>query len=303
MPSEKAALVIEMMRKAKSKPQQGKIDYAKRRAFVEQRHALQPTTPGVRFAPCTLNGVEAEVSLPDGQTTRDAILYIHGSGFLTGSARSSRGYASCLAAATGVDVYAVTYRMAPEEPWPAAPQDCLAVYRAILDQHPGGKVALAGGSAGANLCLVTAMQAAEKEWQRPAAMALYSPVTDITGGLPSRVRNAGRDCMILDNFDAETRRTYAPGQDPRDPRISPLYGDLSVLPPLFLTVDEGEILLDDTLLLDGYARQAGVPVELTVSKGLFHDYPSMGAELPEGAGILARVTEFFRHNGLGEPNV
>lgn len=290
MSSEKARSVIEMMRKAKSMPRtEEPVDYACRRAFVENRHAQQPTASGVTFTELKLGGVEAVCCVPSQVKSQGVVLYIHGGGFLTGSATSSKGYASYLAEYTGLQVYCISYRLAPEYPWPAAPDDCFAAYQAILKRHPGEKIALVGGSAGGNLCLVTTLRAKEEELPMPAALALFSPVTEQSGNLPSRRINAQRDCMIDPEIDRESQNTYFPGRDPYHPYISPLYGDFSGFPPMLVTVDGEEVLLDDSVLLAAYAKACGVEVELQVTKGLFHDFPSVGPELPEAAEVMEKV--------------
>ena len=299
MASEKAKYVVEMMRKAKAMPRQtGEIDYAKRRAFTEQRHAQQKTADGVCFEALELGGVETECCTPAKLSGEDVILYIHGGGFLTGSARASRGYGSFLAAESGLRVYTVSYRLAPDHPYPAAPDDCFAVYRALLDRRPGRKIALVGGSAGGNLCLVTALRSKAAGLPLPAALALYSPVGDQTDSLPSRRRNDPADCSIHGDIDQETRATYILDADPRDPDISPVYADLTGLPPMLLTVDADEVLFDDAALLAAHAQAAGVEAELQIRHGLFHDYPSVGPELPEAAQVMADTVALLRRCGM-----
>lgn len=299
MSSEKAKYVVEMMRKAKSAPKpEGPPDYTKRRAFVEARHAQQKTANGVIFEPMVLGGVDAECSTPAEPTGDSVILYIHGGGFVTGSARTSRGYASHLARASGLRVYAVSYRLAPENPYPAAPEDCVAVYRALLERHPGSKIALVGGSAGGNLCLATALRARGAGLPLPVALALFSPVGDMSGTLPSRKINRNKDCAIQSNIDAEHQTAYLQGVDPYSADISPIYADFSGLPPMLIFVDGSEVLLDDSILLAAYARRDGTEAELQVTSGLFHDFPSVGPELPEAAEAMDEVVQLFRRCGM-----
>lgn len=296
MSSEKARYVVEMMRKAKcaAKPD-GPPDYAKRRAFVEGRHAQQKTAQGVRFESLILNGVESECGTPDYLAGNGAVLYIHGGGFVTGSARSSRSYASYLAQASGMRVYTISYRLAPEHPWPAAPDDCLAVYRALLERHPDAKLALVGGSAGGNLCLSTALRAKAEGLSLPSAMVLFSPSIDQTNTLPTRKTNAERDCAIQGTIDLVHQEAYLQNADPYDPLVSATYADLTGLPPMLIVVDGDEVLLDDSALLAAHAHRDGVDAELKITAGLFHDFPSMGPELPEAAQVLEDTATFLCH--------
>lgn len=300
MSSEQARRVADMLWKAKQMAQQqkGEVDYARRRAVVEERHAQQKIAEGIEIGAARIGGVETECLIPAGCRSDDLILYIHGGGFLTGSARSSRGYASFLARAGGVRVYTISYRLAPDNPWPAAPQDCMAVYRALRTANPQAKIALVGGSAGGNLCLTTMLRAKGEGVQLPCAAALYSPVTEQTGALPSRRINGSRDCMISSQIDEQSKAVYFPGEEATNPDISPLYGDLRGLPPMLITVDADEVLKDDAILLAAYAREAGVETEFRVSQGLFHDYPSMGPQLPEAAEIMKATLELLRRAGM-----
>ena len=301
MSSEKAQYIVNMMRKMKAMPKpEGPPDYAKRRAFVEARHAQQKTAQGVAFETLSLGGVEAECAVPDRPAGGGVILYLHGGGFVTGSARASRGYASHLARATGLRVYAVSYRLAPEHPYPAAPEDCFAAYRALLERHPGGKIALAGGSAGGNLCLAVALRARSAGLPLPAALALFSPVGDMTNTLPSRRANGERDCTIQADIDVEHQTAYLQGADPHDPLASPVYADFTGFPPMLVFADGSEVLLDDSALLFAHARRDGVEAELRVTSGLFHDFPSVGPELPEAAQAMDDVAEFLRRCGCGK---
>lgn len=299
MPSEKACYVIEMMKKVKSMPKtEEPVDYARRRAFVEKRHAGQAVAGGVDFTEMNLNGVEAVCCVPDQGKKQGAILYIHGGGFLTGSAYSSKGYASFLAKSSGLQTYCISYRLAPENPYPAALDDCLAAYKALSESRPEEKIALVGGSAGGNLCLATALRARAEKVSMPAALALFSPVTEQSGELPSRRTNAGRDCSIDPDIDRETQKTYILKQDFRHPYISPLYGDFSGFPPMLIIVDGSEVLLDDSVLLAVHARAAGAETELHVTDGLFHDFPSVGPELPEAAEAMEKVVALLRRCGM-----
>lgn len=299
MSSEKAKYVVEMMRKAKSAPKpEGAPDYAKRRAFVEARHAQQKTAEGVTFEPLVLGGVDAECSTPDKLAGDGVILYIHGGGFVTGSARASRGYASHLAKASGLRVYAVSYRLAPEHPYPAAPEDCMAVYRALLERHPGAKIALVGGSAGGNLCLATALRARGAGLPLPAALALFSSVGDMSNTLPSRRINTEKDCAIQADIDIEHQRAYLQGADPYSADVSPIYADFSGFPPMLIFVDGSEVLLDDSILLAAYARRDGAEAELRMTSSLFHDFPSVGPELPEAAEAMEDVVRLLRRCGM-----
>lgn len=299
MSSEQAKYVVEMMRKAKSAPKPtGAPDYNKRRDFVEARHAQQRTAESVSFETLVLGGVGAGLCTPAELIGEGVILYIHGGSFTTGSAQSSQGYASHLAQASGLRVYTVSYRLAPEHPYPAAPEDCMAVYRTLLERHPEQKIALAGGSAGGNLCVAVTLRARAEGLPLPAALALFSPVGDQTNTLPSRRINAEKDCSIQADIDIEHQTVYLQGANPYCADISPVYADLSGFPPMLIFVDGSEVLLDDSVLLAAHARRDGAKADLRITSGLFHDFPSVGPELPEAADAMKDVVGLFRTCGM-----
>lgn len=300
MCSEQARQMVDAMWKErkKSQGQMEPVDYARRRAMAEARYAQRKLADGISVQAQMTGGVETECLVPEDCYSGDFIIYIHGGGFLTGSTRTSREYASFLARESGVRVYAVSYRLAPDYPWPAAPQDCMVVYRELQSAYPDARIALVGGSAGGNLCLTTMLRAKQEGVRLPCAAALYSPVTEQTGNLPSRRINAQRDCMLSPKSSEESDAAYLVNADVTDPDVSPLYGDLTGLPPLFITVDADELLKDDGILLDAYAREAGVETELRVSKGLFHAYPTVNPRLPESAEIMRSTVMFLRRAGL-----
>jgi acetyl esterase/lipase len=174
-----------------------KTDVFALRAMVEQITMNMPDEPGVSFTSCALGGVEAELSTPDKQTGDDIILYIHGGGLLSGNARSSRGYASMLAAASGLRVYSISYRLMPEYPFPAGAEDCLAAYKALLEKHPNNKLALVGESGGGNLSIAVTLMIRDKGIILPSSVTAYSPVTDMTGTMPSSLLHLWIFCMTM----------------------------------------------------------------------------------------------------------
>ncbi len=217
------------------------------------------------------------------------IVWLHGGGYVFGSAASHGTAAAWLARASGCTVIVPEYRLAPEHPWPAQRDDALAVIDAW-----DGPLALVGDSAGGHLALVAALARPG----RIAALALLSPNTDRTGKSTTRRPNSARDAMNADADDARLARMAMGGRDPADPEVSPLGADLSRLPPLHIAVATTEVLLDDSLLLAAEAARAGAAVELVVTPGLFHLWPLWPDAIPEGAATLDGVAAFLvRHLG------
>lgn len=240
-------------------------------------------------------GVESEWISPANAPADKAILYFHGGGFRIGSVASHRDLIARIALASGCRVLAINYRLAPEHVFPAALDDALAAYDWMLGQ--GLKpihVAFAGDSAGGNLALAATLALRERGLPLPAACVLMSPWTDLAATGASYVSRADADpihqrAMILalaKNYLGET-------DDPRNPLASPLYADLSGLPPLLIQVGDRETVLDDSVMVAGNARAAGVDVDLQVWDGMIHVFQMFGAELPEAHQAIASIGGFL----------
>jgi acetyl esterase/lipase len=274
-----------------------KMDILALRAMVEQMTMNMPDEPGVSFTSCALGGIEAELSMPDKQTGDDIILYIHGGGLLSGNARSSRGYASMLAATSGLRVYSISYRLIPEHPFPAGIDDCLAAYKALLEKYPHKKIALIGESGGGNLSIALALMLRDKGITLPASVTAYSPVTDMTGSMPSHKKYGGKTDKVVDaNFENLLKTTYAPNYDAKYPYVSPMYADLTGFPPLKLVADKEETLADDSELFAEKAKAAGVNVQLQMWEGTFHAFATTGKGTPESAQVLEETIAFMREH-------
>ncbi|MFO1328505.1 MAG: alpha/beta hydrolase fold domain-containing protein [Rubrivivax sp.] len=266
-----------------------------RRAFG----ATLPAPRGVRTRPDTLGGVPGEwVEPADGRATPDTLLYLHGGGFVGCSPRTHRPLTAALAR-RGFRVFVPDYRLAPEHPFPAAPEDAQAAYRALRAQHTGGRLVVAGDSAGGNLALglVLALKAAGDAL--PDAVVLFSPALDLTGGSASILRNRTRDAMFDGAQLEHLARAYLRDADPAQWLASPLLGDLSRLPPTLVHVGADECLRDDALRLWTRARDAGSPVELQVFAGVPHVWQLLGW-LPEARASLDAAARFL-HEARADP--
>ncbi|WP_062464235.1 alpha/beta hydrolase [Demequina soli] len=264
------------------------------RAAVDAQGAAMPVEAGVIFVADALGGVEVERSRTEAPDERAVILYIHGGGFAFGNATTSRAYASVLAAATGLEVVSVSYRLAPEHPFPAAPEDCAAVYAALVAEAPARPVVLVGESAGATLAIVTALIARDRGLTLPACVYAMSPLGELATELPSRVANGEADLVLGGLTNDQLIDSYAQGADLADPYLSPVHADFTGFPPLRLFVDRSELLHDDTLAIAQKAREAGVSVEVDAWTETFHSFPTLGRATPESAQILDETVAFIR---------
>jgi cation diffusion facilitator CzcD-associated flavoprotein CzcO/acetyl esterase/lipase len=227
-----------------------------------------PAPRGVRCTPATLGGVPGEwVEGAAGEAGCDTLLYLHGGGFVGCSPRTHRPLSAAFARA-GFRVFVPDYRLAPEHPFPAAHDDALAAFRALRAElrvrGPGGRLVVAGDSAGGHLALTLMLALKGAGEPLPDAAALFSPATDLTGGSASITLNARRDAMFDGPSLGNLARAYLQGADPAQPLASPLLGELAGLPPLLVHVGADEALRDDGLRLAALAHAAGVTVELKV---------------------------------------
>lgn len=224
-----------------------------------------------------------------------AILFVHGGGFVIGGLETHRGLASRIGIASGADVYLVDYRLAPEYPAPAPSDDVFAAWQLIVDRgHDPARTAIVGDSAGGTLAITTARAIREMGGPRPAAMALISPVTDLSASGSSMATNERHDLLLKPAWLREGCRAHAGPLSLTDPAISPLFGDLSKLPPTLVQVAEREVLLDDAVRFADRAWAAGTEVELQRFPGLWHDFQLSAGVLRVADEAIADIGAFLR---------
>lgn len=225
---------------------------------------------------------------------RDAVLFIHGGGFMLGGGRTYHGFAAWIAAVTGADVYLAGYRLAPEHPHPAPGDDLFAAYVALLELgHAPGRIAIVGDSAGGALAAGLTLALPEMDVPSPAALVLISPFLDLSLSGASIAERALADPLISRRFAASGGRAHAGTLRRSDPRVSPLFADLRRLPPTLIQVGTDEILHDDSVRFADRAWAAGVEVELQSFEGMFHDFQALAASLHESRAALEGIAAFM----------
>ena len=259
------------------------------------------------FTPVDAGGVPAEwVRAPDADSAR-RLLYIHGGAFMMGSPKSHRRITSKLSEVAGAAVLAIDYRLMPEHPRTAGIEDCRTAYRWMLGQGPDGPgpaaaVLVAGDSAGGNLTLSLIAWVRDSGLRAPDAALALSPFTDSTLGSRSLKANVRTDPMLEPLFGllAKIPRTLLLWAawlqtriNPRDPRVSPVYGDLSGLPPVLVHASEAEMLRDDARRYVNRAAAAGSPVALQTWNHMVHVWQIFHPDLPEGREAFAEIRRFF----------
>jgi salicylate hydroxylase len=226
----------------------------------------------------------------------NVVLHFHGGGYLIGSAKGSLEYASRLAAAVDGTCYTVDYRLAPEHPYPAAIDDAVASYRALLSRCiPASSILLSGESAGGGLAVALVLALRNAGDPLPAAIFAAAPFSDLTLSGPSVRAFNGNDPAANRDLLTFMGASYFQGHEPTDPLVSPLFGDLAGFPPLFVTASQGEVLLSDTTRLAERAEKAGVDVTLRVVEDSVHVYPIFPF-LPETKATMEEVAAWARRN-------
>lgn len=260
---------------------------------------LMPRPRRERYESISLAGVAGLRSTPKhGPPTRH-LLHLHGGGYALGSARSHIVMATLLGRRCHAATTVVEYRLAPENPYPAAIDDALAAYHALVQQVPADTIAITGDSAGGGAVVATLVAARDRGLPLPGCAVLFSPWTDLTSSGESITLNAGIDPMI-DVASLHEMAAYYAGADHdlADPGVSPLFADLSGLPPIYIQAGSAETLLSDSTRLAARLRAAGGTVELTVADGMWHDFPALAPLFPEANRALDGAAAFIcRHTG------
>ena len=199
------------------------------------------------------------------------ILYCHGGGYSTGSSLYARTLTGKLAMSTSMDVLSFDYRLAPENPYPAATEDAMRVWNFLMLLGYGARdIILAGDSAGGNLALSLTLKLKEQRRLLPRGLVLMSPWTDLTSSGKSHETKSEIDPVLNAGYLAEMIHNYAPEQNLEDPFISPLFGDYEGFPPTYIQVGGNEILLDDSVMLYKKLLEANVSVKLDKFDGMWH---------------------------------
>lgn len=254
-----------------------------------------PLPPDVRTEPADLGGTSAVRLWIEGMSPTATILHFHGGCYAVGGPDTSAGLAANLARRTGAAVVSVDYRLAPEHRYPAAVEDALTAYRALLE---GGtapeRIAVAGESAGAGLALAALLAAQREHLPQPAAALLLSPWVDLTQSGDSITSKAEVDPSMTGRALTIRAASYLDGADARSELASPAFADLRGLPPMLIQAGSHEVLLDDALRLAAKAAIDDVQVTLDVVPGAPHVFQAFAAVLDEGRDALDRAGMFLR---------
>jgi acetyl esterase/lipase len=297
MASAGLARVVSMLRS--TQPREGDpLDFERYRRFLT---AMAPRPPnGVQVLRTEVAGRTVDWVVPEGADPRVRLMYLHGGGYISGSVHTHRALAARIAQAAGCVGLVVDYRIAPEDPFPAALEDSIAALAYVAHYGPDGALSpprslfVGGDSAGGGLTLATLL---ETRGTIPVTAAItLSAWTDLACTGESLVTRAEVEPFLAPHLTHPTVSAYLAGHDPFDPRASPLYGDLRGLPPLLMQVGDGEILLDDTRRFAAKAQAAGVDVTCEIWPEMFHVFQAFSTILPEGQEAIARLGAYLKQH-------
>jgi acetyl esterase/lipase len=259
-----------------------------------------PAPDNIEIEKVNIGGISAEWILgPDAQHDQ-RLLYLHGGFYVAGTLEFYRPLAGRISIASGCPVLLVDYRLAPENPHPAAVDDALTSFRWMRQNGPNGhaparKTFIAGDSAGGGLALATIMALRDAGEKIPDAAVTLSALTDLALTGESVKSRSEVDPMIQNTaLLPDIYKLNLSGTDPRTPLASPLYGDFSGFPPLLIQVGDHEVLLNDSTRVAEKAKSAGVDVKLEVEPEMFHDFQNFAPFLPKAQQAIDRIGEFVR---------
>lgn len=274
------------------------IGWAERRRRLDELGSVWPAANDIELEPVELDGFSAEWSIAPGSDPSRALLFFHGGGYCSGSILSHRRLVTEAGRAAGVRTLAVAYRLAPENPFPAALDDAMTAWRFLLDQGLAAtNIAVGGDSAGGGLTVALVNRLRDARAALPACGWLVSPWTDLTLSGTTLATKDTIDPIIHKEYLGELADAYLPPAiDRGDPRVSPLYADLRGFPPLLIQVGSAETLLADATRFAAAAGAADVAVTLEVWPHMIHAWPLWNARLALGRRALAGAGAFMRRH-------
>ena len=279
-------------------------DVNEQRRLLREAISAQPLPPDVTVTAAALGAIPTAEVTVDGIEPRHVVLYFHGGVYVMSDAFLAAGLASQVGRRTGAKVISVDYRLAPEHPYPAAVDDALAAYEALLDSGTApSDIAFAGESAGGGLAIATLVNARDHGLPLPVAAFVMSPYADLTlAGTTMETRREVDPLLSRELLQARIA-DYTAGQDAALDLISPVFADLSGLPPLIIQAGSHEVLLDDAVRLAQQAATADVEVTLDITPRVPHVFQAYSPILDEAAAALDRAGQLLSAHLAGAQRV
>lgn len=268
-------------------------DIEKQRAAQENFGGILSKSRELTYQNFELGGIPAEWSCVErSHMKKYVILYCHGGGYTSGSFRYARSITNKLASSTSMDVLSFDYRLAPENPYPAALEDAMKVWDHLMYHGYGARdIIIAGDSAGGNLALALTLKLKEQGRLLPRGLVLFSPWTDLTMSGKSHKEKAELDPILSAEYLQRCRESYAPEMELKNPLISPVFGDFTGFPPTYIQVGTNEILLSDSTKLQRQLQKYHVPVKMEYYPGMWHVFQM--SPLKAAYNAMDQVAEFI----------
>ncbi len=251
-----------------------------------------PVADNIPLKHADIAGIPCAWYLPAGAPEDDIMIYIHGGAFIYGSIKSHAPMVSHIARKLNRKVLAIDYRLAPENPFPAGIDDCVAVIKAIHKEHPGIRFSLMGDSAGGNITMATLLALTETNGPAAQYTVVISPWVDLTCSNPSYDRNKKVDTVLSQAYLKECADMYSAGRDLTTPLLSPVNGDFQGTGPVLVLCGTYEILEDDSINLHKRLMANNVPAELKLFEGALHVWPFMSITDPASQQALNDIADF-----------
>jgi monoterpene epsilon-lactone hydrolase len=267
------------------------------RAGFETLAQMFKVAPDIKREPANADGVPGEWITAPNSTDQTTFLYLHGGGYSIGSLNTHADMVSRIARASNARAFSVDYRLAPENPFPAAVEDATTTYRWLLKQGVRPEtIVIAGDSAGGGLAGATLLALKKSGDPLPGAAVMLSPWTDLAATGETMKTRAEADPMIVVDPLNGMAKLYAGSASLTDPLVSPLYGDYSGLPPMLIQVGDCEVLLDDSRRYAERAKAAGVDVTIEVWDEMIHVFQVFAPMLPEGQQAIDKIGEWVKQH-------
>ena len=275
--------------------EQKSIDHIKARQDFEQRTTILGKAKDVDIREEIIDGIECEWHIPKESDRSSVIYYLHGGGFIVGSPKTHRRLVSFIAHEAGMPALVPNYRLAPENKYPAAQEDIIKVWTAIIrnGQDPN-KAFIGGDSAGGNLSVSVILSLIESKQSLPVACFLMSPWVDLTGSGESYNNRSGIDPWFMPDQIRNVASKYCDPKQYKDALISPIYANLEGFPRTYIQVGDHEIMLSDSLLLSEKLRSYGCSVELNIYPEMWHVFQYFVGLMPESLEAIKSLAIFLR---------
>ena len=270
---------------------------AERRQRLDLVAADDPIAPDIQFKHQMVGTIEAEWSLAPGSDSTKTLLFFHGGGYCSGSIKSHRRMVAETGRAARVRTLALGYRLAPENPFPAALDDALAAFAFLITQGvPAASIAIGGDSAGGGLTLATMIRLRDAGRPLPGCAWLVSPWVDLEMTGASMDEKAAVDPLIHRDYLEELAGAYLGETSAREPLVSPLHAELAGLPPILIQVGSAETLLDDAARIARGLGAAEVATNLEIWPHMIHAWPLWAARLASGREAIASAGAFINRH-------